>query len=114
MTTASTAAAARTCSAGGDGNDRIHGGRGADTVDAGAGDDKVNVRDHAADTVDCGAGTDRVIADKADTLTGCEDEKVRRGGHPKPPKRTRRRVTGARSGAVQRARRPGGRRAAFL
>ena len=41
------------------------------------------MRDHAADTVDCGAGDDRVIADKADTLTGCEDEKVR-GGHPKP------------------------------
>ena len=109
MTTASTAAAATTRSqaagddtvaahgihggrgkdvlAGGDGNDRIRGGRGTDKVDAGAGDDKVNVRDHAADTVDCGAGDDRVIADKADTLTGCEVQKVRGGGHGTKPKR---------------------------
>ena len=52
-------------------------------MDAGAGDDGVNVRDHEADTVDCGAGDDRVIADKADTLTGCELQRVR-GVHPKP------------------------------
>ena len=52
---------------------------------AGAGDDVVFVRDHVADTVDCGDGTDRVFADKADTLTNCEDVKVR-GGHGKPDK----------------------------
>jgi hypothetical protein len=56
-----------------------------DEVDAGAGDDTVNARDKQADTVDCGAGADRVTADKADTLTNCEDTKVR-GGNGKADK----------------------------
>jgi len=43
------------------------------------------VRDNAADTVDCGEGDDTVYADKADTLTNCENAKVRRG-HGKPEK----------------------------
>ena len=82
---------------GGDGNDRIRAGHGKDKVDAGAGDDVVNVRDREADTVDCGAGNDRVIADKSDTLTGCEVQRIRRGPrakahqkpHPKKPHPTR-------------------------
>ena len=46
----------------------------------------VFARDHQADTIDCGAGVDRVLADKEDTLTGCENAKVRGGkGKAKAP-----------------------------
>jgi Ca2+-binding RTX toxin-like protein len=66
---------------GGDGSDSVKGGRGKDVivgggaVDAlagGKGRDRVKARDGVADTVRCGPGRDIAIADRADTLKGCE------------------------------------------
>jgi Ca2+-binding RTX toxin-like protein len=64
---------------GGADNDRVFAGKGNDQIDAGDGDDRIYARDHQADEIDCGAGEDTVKADKQDTLTGCENAKVRKG-----------------------------------
>lgn len=59
--------------------DVITPGAGADTVSAGAGDDTIHARDGVADHIDCGTGTDTVVADRVDTLIGCENVDL---GHP--------------------------------
>ena len=64
---------------GGADNDRVYGGKGNDDIGGGDGDDRIYARDHQADEIDCGAGEDTVKADKQDTLTGCENVKVRKG-----------------------------------
>ena len=57
---------------GGNGADRLVGGPGVDSISGGAGNDYIDARDGEADTVDCGLGRDTVVADKVDTLSGCE------------------------------------------
>jgi Ca2+-binding RTX toxin-like protein len=63
------------------GSDVIRGGRGSDLLSGGPGRDVINARDSwlhpSRDTVRCGAGRDRVIADRRDSLRGCE--MIRRG-----------------------------------
>jgi Ca2+-binding RTX toxin-like protein len=68
---------------GGTENDRVFGGKGVDDISGGDGDDHIFARDHQADTIDCGAGEDTVKADAKDTLTGCENARVRKGKGPK-------------------------------
>jgi Ca2+-binding RTX toxin-like protein len=83
--------------AGGFGADRILGGAGADTIDGGQerssiqggpGDDRVSSSNGVRDSVDCGAGNDRVLADRGDSLRGCES--VRRATSPYPRAKPRR------------------------
>ena len=66
---------------GGAGSDSVKGGRGSDIVVGGGdlddlgggnGDDRIRAADGFAEQVRCGPGTDRVIADREDTLKGCE------------------------------------------
>lgn len=57
---------------GGAGNDRIVGGRGRDILWGGAGNDTIVSRDRSRDIVYCGPGRDVVIADRLDTVRGCE------------------------------------------
>jgi|tagenome__1003787_1003787.scaffolds.fasta_scaffold20945187_1 Ca2+-binding RTX toxin-like protein len=57
----------------GPGNDTVNPGGGSDLVRGGDGDDMISVRDGVADSVDCGSGNDTVIADRSDSLTGCEN-----------------------------------------
>jgi hypothetical protein len=73
-------------SRGGAGSDSVKGGRGSDLVTGGgdlddlgggAGDDRIKAADGFAETVRCGPGDDRVVADKTDTLKGCETKKRR-------------------------------------
>lgn len=59
------------------GRDTIAGGPGNDILFGGPGADMVRTRDGVADVVECGRGRDRVIADRKDSLRGCEV--VRRG-----------------------------------
>lgn len=70
---------------GGLGNDTIHGrggsdyivgGRGRDILWGGDGNDTIVSRDGSRDIVYCGAGWDVAIADRLDTVRGCE--RVRR------------------------------------
>lgn len=73
---------------GGAGNDRVAGGEGRDRLIGGSGNDSIvsdeqsdeGLRDRRArDKVACGRGRDRVIADRLDTLGGCERVFPRRG-----------------------------------
>lgn len=63
------------------GNDRLDGGPGRDQINAGAGNDHIDARDGERDVVRCGSGRDTVIADRADSLSGCEH--VRRTASPR-------------------------------
>ena len=58
------------------GNDQIVGGRGRDILWGGDGNDTIVSRDGSRDIVYCGAGWDVAIADRLDTVRGCE--RVRR------------------------------------
>jgi hypothetical protein len=92
--------------AGGPGADRLSGGPGADrlsdvadtyeTVDlaakrnrvaAGAGRDRVDTANGRRDMVHCGSGRDLAVADREDTLAGCERKRFRRSPMPEaaPP-----------------------------
>jgi lysophospholipase L1-like esterase len=62
------------------GNDRLYGYGGNDLLVGGAGNDLL-VGGAGADVLACGSGRDVAIADKSDTITGCEVIK----GLPKPP-----------------------------
>jgi lysophospholipase L1-like esterase len=53
------------------GNDRLYGYAGNDLLVGGAGDDLL-VGGPGADTLNCGPGRDTAIADKSDTIKGCE------------------------------------------
>lgn len=57
---------------GGAGDDRLVGGPGRDLVWGCAGNDTILTRDGGRDVIYCGAGIDTVIADRFDTLRGCE------------------------------------------
>jgi hypothetical protein len=92
--------------AGGPGADRLSGGAGADhlsetaasyaAVDlaakrnrlvAGAGPDRVDTANGRRDVVHCGAGRDVAVADRDDTLAGCERKRFKRSPMPEaaPP-----------------------------
>jgi len=92
--------------AGGPGADRLSGGAGADRlsdvagtyatvgaaskrnrVAAGAGRDRVDTANGRRDMVHCGSGRDLAVADREDTLAGCEDKRFRRSPLPEaaPP-----------------------------
>lgn len=62
------------------GNDRLYGYGGNDLLVGGAGNDLL-VGGAGADVLACGSGRDVAIADKSDTIKGCEVVK----GLPKPP-----------------------------
>jgi hypothetical protein len=53
------------------GDDRLSGGAGDDCLYGGSGDDVID-GGRGADRINCGAGDDTVVADRADTLIGCE------------------------------------------
>lgn len=57
---------------GGSGRDTLLGGPGGGRLLGGGGDDRIDAANGVRDTVDCGPGLDRVLADRADTLRGCE------------------------------------------
>jgi Tol biopolymer transport system component len=56
----------------GSGRDTVLAGRGRDTVRGAGGSDVIVVRDGERDVVDCGTETDTVIADRKDSVRGCE------------------------------------------
>jgi hypothetical protein len=93
--------------AGGPGTDRLSGGAGADSLSeaasgyaavdlaakrnrlvAGAGRDRVDTANGRRDNVHCGTGRDLAVADREDTLAGCERKRFRRSPLPKaaPPR----------------------------
>ena len=99
--------------AGGPGADRLTGGPGADRigdvagsyaeaglagqrnrVTAGGGPDRVDTANGHRDTVHCGAGRDVAVADRQDTLAGCERKLFRRSPLPEaaPPSGGRKRM----------------------
>jgi hypothetical protein len=57
------------------GNDTINAGAGPDSVFGGSGNDTIQGRDGERDVIDCGSGRDTVVADKTDTVKGCETVK---------------------------------------
>ena len=59
------------------GSDTINPGAGRDSAYGGAGSDTIQARDGERDVIDCGAGRDTVVADKTDTVKGCETVKKR-------------------------------------
>ena len=61
---------------GGPGRDIIDGGSGADALYGDTGDDIITARDGRVDRIDCGAGKDRAIADREDSISGCETVEV--------------------------------------
>jgi Ca2+-binding RTX toxin-like protein len=63
--------------ASGAGSDRLAGGAGRDRLVGGGGNDRINSHDGRAETVTCGRGNDRVVADRTDTLIGCERIRIR-------------------------------------
>ncbi len=63
------------------GNDRLIVGKDVRKVDAGPGKDVIDIANGEKDEVNCGLGKDRVLADRGDTLEGCERVKrTRRRG----------------------------------
>jgi hypothetical protein len=68
------------CLAGGARNDRIDSGAGEDRVTASRGRDRLNTADGDVDHVRCGRGADVVVADRIDSLRGCE--RVKRPHRP--------------------------------
>ena len=112
--------------AGGPGDDRLSGGAGADRlsdvagsvrgrrpackrnrVAAGAGRDRVDTANGRRDIVHCGAGRDVAVADREDTLAGCERKRFRRSPLPEaaPPSGGRNRCSWCASGRWRRSRR---------
>ena len=98
---------------GGPGADRLSGGAGADRLSdvassyqaaglvakrnrlaAGAGRDQVDTANGHRDVVHCGSGRDVAVADREDTLAGCERKRFRRSPMPEaaPPSGGRQRV----------------------
>jgi hypothetical protein len=57
------------------GNDTITPGSGRDSAYGGSGNDTIQARDRARDVIDCGSGRDTVVADKTDSVRGCETVK---------------------------------------
>jgi Ca2+-binding RTX toxin-like protein len=58
--------------AGGSGRDLLIGGAGLDSLRGGPGNDTIRARDGKRDTIDCGSGKDTVVADRIDSVRGCE------------------------------------------
>lgn len=56
----------------GAGNDSLSGGAGTNRYSAGPGNDRVRAANGIPEVVNCGSGRDRVVADRRDTLSGCE------------------------------------------
>ena len=57
---------------GGPGPDQIRGRKGEDTLAGEGGDDTLRAVDGEPNTLQCGAGEDRAVADRTDSLAGCE------------------------------------------